>query len=267
MSDVAQGEDWWLASDGKWYPPSSRFSLQPPSPPPPPPPPIGYRGPVWLSPTLTAWVRGLLWLCGAACGLVLLAAAASLSRFDQYVSAGIGRDYRALDDWLDVDATWGLFNLLLSGMSLVAGVVFIVWMYKAHMVTRTHRPVLRSWSTGWTIGAWFMPIANWVLPRVVLTEIERLATDIHVREPNQNWQRHRTASSGWVWWICLCLMSILSVATEYLMDRIDDMWMFDPGEVRTVYRVSIASMVFGVVAAVAGSRYVRMMGRLLNGQF
>jgi hypothetical protein len=34
MSDVSQGPGWWLASDGKWYPPES----VPPPPPPPPPP-------------------------------------------------------------------------------------------------------------------------------------------------------------------------------------------------------------------------------------
>lgn len=33
MSDVSQGEGWWLASDRKWYPPTSL--------PAPPPPPVG----------------------------------------------------------------------------------------------------------------------------------------------------------------------------------------------------------------------------------
>ena len=36
MSDTSQGAGWWLASDGKWYPPESAA----PPPPPPPPPPI-----------------------------------------------------------------------------------------------------------------------------------------------------------------------------------------------------------------------------------
>jgi len=35
MSDVSQGQGWWLASDGKWYPPELN-----PSPLPPPPPPV-----------------------------------------------------------------------------------------------------------------------------------------------------------------------------------------------------------------------------------
>ena len=32
MSDAAQGEGWWEASDGKWYPPDSRSDPRPPPP-------------------------------------------------------------------------------------------------------------------------------------------------------------------------------------------------------------------------------------------
>jgi len=43
MSDVGQGEGWWVASDGKWYPPELHPSYAPPPPPPLPsytPPPL-----------------------------------------------------------------------------------------------------------------------------------------------------------------------------------------------------------------------------------
>jgi len=40
MSDQAHGPDWWIASDGKWYPP------QPTLPPPPPPPPTAPAQPL-----------------------------------------------------------------------------------------------------------------------------------------------------------------------------------------------------------------------------
>ena len=32
MSDVSQGQGWWLASDGKWYPPESQQTLTAPAP-------------------------------------------------------------------------------------------------------------------------------------------------------------------------------------------------------------------------------------------
>jgi hypothetical protein len=33
MSDVSQGQGWWIASDGKWYPPELHPSVQPPTAP------------------------------------------------------------------------------------------------------------------------------------------------------------------------------------------------------------------------------------------
>ena len=45
MSDVSGGPDWWLASDGRWYPPESRPA------PPPPPDPTRYPTPGGLIPS------------------------------------------------------------------------------------------------------------------------------------------------------------------------------------------------------------------------
>ena len=54
MSEVQHGADWWLASDGKWYPPQSRPNALPPPPPSPfdTPPSLPSRsyGPAWLLP-------------------------------------------------------------------------------------------------------------------------------------------------------------------------------------------------------------------------
>lgn len=38
MSDLYGGEGWWLAPDGKWYPPEQHPNYQPPPSPPPPAP-------------------------------------------------------------------------------------------------------------------------------------------------------------------------------------------------------------------------------------
>ena len=48
MTDQSQGPGWWLASDGKWYPPDQAPAVPPPdtwtTPPPQPPPPGGLSG-------------------------------------------------------------------------------------------------------------------------------------------------------------------------------------------------------------------------------
>ena len=42
MSDVSQGPGWWLASDGKWYPPEQQPATAPPAAPTPAPEPPAY---------------------------------------------------------------------------------------------------------------------------------------------------------------------------------------------------------------------------------
>lgn len=48
MSDLPQGPGWWLASDGRWYPPEARSPAAPPPPPPAPGAPGGR--PPWAQP-------------------------------------------------------------------------------------------------------------------------------------------------------------------------------------------------------------------------
>jgi hypothetical protein len=77
MSDVAQGPDWWLASDGKWYPPQQQAAAAPPPPPqyappqyaPPAyqPPPAAYAPAV---PMPDAKSQGIVLLAGAAAVIV-----------------------------------------------------------------------------------------------------------------------------------------------------------------------------------------------------
>src|SRR5688572_30220277 len=43
VSDASQGPGWWMASDGKWYPPQPAAAPPPPPPPPPIPPPTGWQ--------------------------------------------------------------------------------------------------------------------------------------------------------------------------------------------------------------------------------
>lgn len=69
MSDSSQGEGWWLASDGKWYPPTS-------APASPPPPSMGQvYNPATAAPTANeaVWslVLGILSLvmCGFLAGI------------------------------------------------------------------------------------------------------------------------------------------------------------------------------------------------------
>jgi hypothetical protein len=82
MSDQPMGHGWWMASDGKWYPPESFPGAQPP-----PPPPSG-RVPAWLVPShVSGWAvasgyLGLITfiLCGVPGPFALLAGLKALDQ-------------------------------------------------------------------------------------------------------------------------------------------------------------------------------------------
>jgi hypothetical protein len=82
MSDVSQGAGWWLASDGKWYPPA-----QAPLPPPPPSPPPGSTPP-GTAPGKRNWKAIGLIVAGVFVALMVVGAVASPSEEPESASPG-----------------------------------------------------------------------------------------------------------------------------------------------------------------------------------
>jgi hypothetical protein len=48
---------------------------------------------------------------------------------------------------------------------LVAGSLFIAWLYQVVSIVVAHRPQDVRHSKGWSIGGWFVPFLNWVRPK------------------------------------------------------------------------------------------------------
>lgn len=82
MSDTPQGTDWWMASDGKWYPPQAATSPSPAAPPPPTVPPVvqplyvqqpavSARGPINDGFCITGLVCGIVALVVCYPGIIL----------------------------------------------------------------------------------------------------------------------------------------------------------------------------------------------------
>jgi len=84
---------------------------------------------------------------------------------------------------------------------LFAAVTFLPWLYRAREdLDRRGEPGLR-WRKGWTVGGWFVPAANLVIPWLV------------VREVYARTAGHRTGLVGW-WWIAFLLTSFRLTGRE-----------------------------------------------------
>ena len=207
MSDAQQGPDWWLASDGKWYPPQSR-SL------PPPPAPPGLRLPdkSSIGNHLPGWLQGLLWSSAALLSLSGLFVLIAVNAAEKYFY----KDMRAIDEWVDAEDTY----TTLFGLSVLLGiasfVLLIIWTYRLHKVSSAHIDRRdRKWSSGWSIGGWFVPLANFVIPGMVISESIQVARARQRTGSGTNWRRIPRDSLLIYWWVLYGVGILLNQAIGF----------------------------------------------------
>lgn len=185
MSDHPQGEGWWLASDGKWYPPESV-----------PEPPASEASLIFLSESLSRTVVGFLWVLAALNGLAVI--------------LDLG------DVGADENAQITLGGLYTLGF-LATVVLFIVWFFKAYKAAQSRGGTGRRWSAGWAVGAWFIPFANLVIPKLVMNEIDRMSNPDAGPPPIDNrWEglpRLQTSEWWWAVWIASIALTYIAAFT------------------------------------------------------
>lgn len=125
MSDQSGGEGWWLASDGKWYPPTQQSGY---APPPLPPsyaaPPSGYQVFTPAAPrtngyAIAAMVLGIVWIYGIGSILALIFGYKSRSEIDQSNGTQTGRGMSTAGIVLGWVGIAGVILLILFAVVLV----------------------------------------------------------------------------------------------------------------------------------------------------
>lgn len=115
MTDRSQGEGWWLASDGKWYPPESHPAAH--APPPPQAPGSAYgTAPKTNGLAIASLVLGIVWVWWIGSLLAIIFGHRARSQIDGSGGAETGRGM----------ATAGLVLGYLGLGFLILGIVAIV---------------------------------------------------------------------------------------------------------------------------------------------
>lgn len=83
-------------------------------------------------------------------------------------------------------------------------IVSVIWL---HRVASNTSPLSgeRRWGDGWAIGAWFIPLANWVLPYLVVKELWQ-----H-NSPKSKAGREPVPALFTVWWLVWISASIVGL--------------------------------------------------------
>jgi hypothetical protein len=252
VSDHRESPDWWLASDGQWYPPQEplidAIAVAPTQP--------------SISGGLSGTLQGFLWASGALSLLVALASLAAVASYSEWRDASPGSDekIRAFRDLTDADnaisASYGMWWL----SALVVFILMIIWVNQAHKASQTLWDGARAWSSGWTVGGWFVPVANAIIPKLVITEIERIgqAPRIPSGHVADGWQSHRPSALGTLWWIMFVAGTLLGSIGAIGYDS------SDAADWEWGYWLLAAGHAVLTASAVLGALYVRRVSRTVS---
>jgi hypothetical protein len=209
MADRPRGDDWWLASDGKWYPPE--LSSQP----------LAYQGDVdtgadpttEISPGLTTAVSVLV---GIASGLMVVVAFFGFRYASELSDLGADASSVTRDPTPSEIAFAGW--LLLAGLVLVAAAVTsLVWVFTASRAGDARGATTRSWRGGWAVGVWFIPLANLVLPKLLFNELERIFQVPFRGVPiEDSWRQESRTQLADLWWALWVAGSVVSLSSWFL---------------------------------------------------
>jgi Domain of unknown function (DUF4328) len=162
------------------------------------------------------------------------------------VSAGVGIGGYADEIRAIKGAAIGL--VAASAVLVVSGVVFIVWLYRARANAEASEVRLRL-GRGWTIGAWFVPLANLVLPWVVVSDVWRASAPI----------ARRGAGLVTAWWAAVLAAWGLDAAVMVLALTGDD-------AIAAVRTGAVLSTVEGLVTVLAAGLIVAVVMQISGWQ-
>jgi hypothetical protein len=115
---------------------------------------------------LSPWIVWLLLLQGAvyAVSAVITVAAHGLGEYTAPAQ---------LDQLDAADLALSLIGFLQAVLFIAVAVLFIIWFYRAYKNLTVVGTAGPRRSVGWTIGAWFVPFLDLVLPKLMLDEVWR----------------------------------------------------------------------------------------------
>jgi hypothetical protein len=252
MADRPRDDTWWIASDGKWYPPT----LQPETA----NVPAGTDdidgitdGP---STTGSTSVPTVLTRIVSAALLASSAAFAVAAVFGLRFGSALGststsdRSRTAVEDLF-----LGWSSLALFAM-VVTGAVVLVWTFQTSRAFDARGASGRRWRGAWTIGAWFIPFASFVLPKLVYNELEKISqvpftgADIGTR-----WKEEQRSTLSDLWWLLWVAGLFMYQSTQVFMSDPA----VDPGTVAVATSLSGAAH---LVLAAAGVALVVVIRRI-----
>jgi hypothetical protein len=175
----------------------------------------------------------------------------------------------ATQDALDAETVaFGFLGIGFFGYA-VTGVLFIVWFFKSYRAAASRGATKRTWASGWTIGGWFVPLANFAIPKLVMNEVDRMSNPDAGEPPiEERWRSLPRLESSDMWWALFALGSLSTAIGSNWQTYMDVTTDTPTSATVSGYATATVILACGLVAiagsGIAGARMVRSIGERLH---
>ncbi|SFY12300.1 DUF4328 domain-containing protein [Streptomyces atratus] len=184
----------------------------------------------------------------------LLAVAAGLNTH-RVLAAGVANDFATYDEEAATfaDNLYGAASSFQTFVGLAIAVVFIIWFRRVRLNAEVFDPSMQSMRPGWAVGAWFIPIANWVLPRRIAGGIWTASAQTNT---DGSWRTVPATVMNLWWgaWVCSQILSQYTARRYWAAEQ--------PQEILDTTFLLVATDAIDIAAAVLAILFVRKLTRM-----
>lgn len=116
------------------------------------------------------------------------------------------------------DQRQALIALLQLLLYLGTGIAFLVWFRRAYRNLPALGAEALRFSSGWAVGAWFVPFLNLVRPKQLADDIWRASDPALPSQPGVTWKQQRVPSPLHWWWALFLASNLLQAAFRLGLD-------------------------------------------------
>ena len=178
----------------------------------------------------------LLWISAGV--LVISAVVVVIVRIaaQDFYDAPAGTDFDEAQRWIDREDLGSALSAFQFLLAIAVFVLLVIWAFQLTRAVNRHHPNGRTWSPGWAVGAWFIPLASMVLCPMILWEDEKIAT-AGASEVRDRWKSVRPRPGTIVWFVLWAIAGVLLTIGSDSLDRTDQADLPSRTSVMTGYTV------------------------------
>ncbi len=235
-------------------PPPAAGTPPPPSPPPPPVPSYAvvqrWRSVGGLS-TALSW----LFIANIAVGFFAIYALAHRLSLVHDIEHGTTPSFDRLTSSDDLVRGAGI---TLSTVMLITAVLFIVWMFRSAKNNEALGRPHPRFGPGWAIGGWFIPLADFVIPVLIMQDLWR-GGDASVPRGGASWRAARGSGLIVAWWSVWLVSIGVRIASGTFVDNKNHFATIS--DLKASDRTEIVGLGITIVAAILAGMVVRAVTR------